>query len=89
MDLKIELRVTPNAKKESVEVREGKIFCKVVAPPEDGRANKRVLELISKFLGCRKRDIEISSGEKSRNKILLVKSENIFQKIKEQEQQKI
>jgi uncharacterized protein YggU (UPF0235/DUF167 family) len=48
-----------------------------------------VLELISKFLGCRKRDIEISSGEKSRNKILLVKSENIFQKIKEQEQQKI
>ncbi|MGC8483191.1 MAG: DUF167 domain-containing protein [Thermodesulfobium sp.] len=89
MDFKVELRVTPNAKKESVEVRDGKIFCKVGAPPEDGRANKRVLELISKFLDCKKRDIEISSGEKNRNKVLLVKSENIFQKIKEQEQQKI
>jgi uncharacterized protein (TIGR00251 family) len=85
MDFKIELRVTPNAKKESVEIKDGKIFCKVGAPPEDGRANKRVLELISKFFGCKKRDIEIFSGEKSRNKILFVKSEDIVQKIKEQE----
>ncbi|AEE14436.1 UPF0235 protein yggU [Thermodesulfobium narugense DSM 14796] len=86
MDYKIELKVTPNAKKESIEIKDGKIYCKVSAPPEDGKANRRVIELISEFFDCKRKDVEIFSGEKSKNKILLIKSENIFKKIKGWEQ---
>ncbi|WP_448589756.1 DUF167 domain-containing protein [Thermodesulfobium sp.] len=86
MDFKVELKVIPNAKKESIEIKEGRIYCKVNAPPENGRANKRVIEMISDFLKCKRKDIEIFSGEKKKNKILLIKSENIFKKIKGWEQ---
>ncbi|AWB10406.1 MAG TPA: DUF167 domain-containing protein [Thermodesulfobium narugense] len=83
MDYKVELRVTPNAKKEAVEIKDGIIYCKVSVPPEDGRANKRVIELISEFFDCKRKDVEIFSGKKSKNKILLIKSENILKKIKD------
>ena len=69
--MKISLKVIARAKKEVVEKISGNSYrVKVAAPPEKGKANKRVLELISKELGIKKQDIRIVSGETSARKIL-------------------
>ena len=69
--MRIEAKVITRAKKEVVEkISWNSYRVKVAAPPEKGKANKRVLELISKELGIKKQDIRIVSGETSARKIL-------------------
>lgn len=69
--MKIELKVIARAKREGVEkLSENSYRVKVSTPPEKGKANKRVIELLSKELGIRKQDIRIISGETSNRKIL-------------------
>lgn len=71
---RIELKVITRAKREGVErFAEDNYKVKVSSPPEKGKANRRVIELISQELGVRKRDIKIVSGETSNKKILAVK----------------
>lgn len=45
---------------------------KVQSPPEDGKANSAVVALLVKAMGCRKSEISIQTGEKSRKKILRI-----------------
>lgn len=69
--MRIELKVIPRAKKEILEkISNNNYRVKVTAPPEKGKANKRVIELLSESLGIKKRDIRIISGETSSRKIL-------------------
>jgi uncharacterized protein len=72
--MKIEVIVRPNSRIELVEVlEENKSFrIKVNAPPEDGKANKKVIELLSDFLKVPKSKIELVSGFKSKKKIFKV-----------------
>lgn len=44
----------------------------VTAPPEDGRANDALIEVLADWLGVKRRQIEIISGATSRNKIVRV-----------------
>ena len=48
------------------------IKIKVQAPPEGGKANKAVLDLISKTWDLKKSDIRIVSGETSADKLVEV-----------------
>ncbi len=69
--MRIEARVITRAKKEAVEkISENSYRVKVALPPEKFKANKRVIELLSKELGIKKRDIRIVSGEASSRKIV-------------------
>ena len=69
--MRIGIKVIARAKKEVVEkISENSYRVKVAVPPEKGKANKRVLELISKELGIKKQDIRIVSGGTSARKIL-------------------
>ena len=69
--MKIELRVIAKAKREEVrKISENTYRIKVTAPPEKGKANKRVVELLSEELGIKKQDIRIVSGETSNRKII-------------------
>jgi uncharacterized protein (TIGR00251 family) len=45
---------------------------RVRAAPEDGKANKAVIETVAKACGLAKSTIRIAAGETSRNKRLLV-----------------
>ena len=67
---KIEIKVIPNARKNSVS-EEGDI-CKVrvTAPAVDGKANKAVIAVLSEFYQVKKRDIRIIRGERSREKLV-------------------
>jgi uncharacterized protein (TIGR00251 family) len=63
------LQVIPNASRNQVvSCAEGTLKLKVQAPPEEGRANRAVIELLAKHFGVSKRAIRLLSGERSREK---------------------
>ncbi|MDO8603193.1 MAG: DUF167 domain-containing protein [Candidatus Omnitrophota bacterium] len=69
--MRIGLKVIAGAKRERLEkISEASYRIKVASPPEKGRANKRVIELLAAEFGVRKRDIIIVSGETGNKKIL-------------------
>lgn len=69
--MKIRVKVKPNARENSIKQLEVDNFeIKVSVPPEKGKANEKVIELISKHLNIPKSKIGIFSGSNSRQKIL-------------------
>lgn len=68
------VRVVPNASRaEVVGWMEGRVLkVKVCAPPEGGRANEAVVELLAKTFGVPRRTVSIVSGQTSRNKRVAV-----------------
>lgn len=69
--MKLKVRVIPNARKQ--EVIEGEILkVKVRSPPEGGRANEEVIELLSKHFGVKKSAVKILKGLKSRDKLVVI-----------------
>ncbi|MGA2220268.1 MAG: DUF167 domain-containing protein [Verrucomicrobiia bacterium] len=69
------VRVTPRAKRNAVVgVAGDALKVRVTAPPEDGRANDALIEVLADWLGVKRRQIEIISGATSRNKIVRVTS---------------
>lgn len=77
--LLVPVRVTPKSSRNAIEPSSPDdewVRIRVTAPPEDGKANQAVIRLLSKTLKLPKRDIEIVSGNTSRYKRLLLKTEN-------------
>lgn len=60
-----------------VKVENGKLKIRVTAPPEDGKANESVINLLSKELKVPKSSFKIIKGVLSREKVVLIKNENI------------
>jgi len=72
--VRLSVRLTPRARQNALEgVREGRLLVHVTAPPEDGKANRALLKLLSKRLGIRASAIELVGGTTSRNKELLLR----------------
>jgi uncharacterized protein (TIGR00251 family) len=67
------VRAQPGARKAGV-VGEyaGALKVAVTAPPEDGKANKALVEELRRFLGVKRSQIVLISGETSRDKRFLV-----------------
>jgi uncharacterized protein (TIGR00251 family) len=69
--LRLQVRVVPGAKSSAVGGRHGEGWkLRVTAPPERGRANRAVVELLSQCLGVAPRDVSIVSGVSGRDKIV-------------------
>jgi uncharacterized protein (TIGR00251 family) len=65
----IPLKVIPNAPKdEIVGWRGSDLTVKITAPPLDGRANDHLRRYLAEIFGVSAVDVEILSGETSRNK---------------------
>ena len=63
------VRTQPNARRERcVGSWNNMLKIAVSAPPERGRANERVRELVADWLALRLADVEIVAGESSRSK---------------------
>lgn len=63
------VRVVPRASKsEIVGEHDGALKIKIAAPPVDGAANAELIRVLAKFLETPKSNIEITSGQQSRNK---------------------
>ena len=63
------IHVRPGARRTGVVgVKADRLVIDVTAQPEKGRANKEVIRFLAKFLGLRKAQVVIISGETSREK---------------------
>ena len=72
-ELHIAVKALPGASKtEFAGVREGRLWVRVAAAPENGRANAELAAFIAKGLGCPKRDVSLLRGEKSRLKTVAI-----------------
>jgi uncharacterized protein (TIGR00251 family) len=72
--IKISVRIIPNSSKcEIKDIIDDSLRIKVDAPPVDGKANEKCIKFLAKSLNIPKSSIAITSGEKSKNKILYIK----------------
>ena len=68
--MKITVRAIPNAKKVEVEERDGILRVKINLPPVEGKANKRLIEVLAEYFSIPKSRIKIIRGGSSKNKII-------------------
>jgi uncharacterized protein (TIGR00251 family) len=67
----LRLRVVPGARRSGVVGRHGEAWkVRVSAPAEDGRANDAVLALLAETLCLPRRDLELTAGFTSRDKVV-------------------
>lgn len=67
------LKISPNASKNEIIKTSGGVKVKITAPPVDGKANKCLIEYLSKLFKVPKTSFEILRGETSKEKTLLIK----------------
>lgn len=71
--VRLSIKVTPNAgRNEITGCKEGVWLLKIGAPPDKGKANKELINFLSKKLDIKKSSILISKGETSRNKVMII-----------------
>jgi uncharacterized protein len=71
--MKFKIIVKPNAKKNEVmQNPDGTLVVRVTVPPIEGKANEKVIEVLSEYLNKSRRSISIISGFKGKNKIIEV-----------------
>jgi uncharacterized protein len=71
---RIPVRVQPGARKDALVDRlaTGEWKLAVSAPPEGGRANEAVVELVAGLLDVKRRQVEVARGASSRSKTIEV-----------------
>jgi uncharacterized protein (TIGR00251 family) len=70
---RLAVKVTPNAgRSEITGVKEGILQVRIGAPPDKGKANRELVDFLSKMLGVRKSSILIIKGGTSRNKVIVI-----------------
>ena len=68
------VRAQPGARKAGVLGEQaGALKLAVTAPPEDGRANTALVELVRELFGLKRSQVELHSGATGRNKKLLLR----------------
>jgi uncharacterized protein (TIGR00251 family) len=69
----LNVRVTPNAARDEITgFTEGVLNVKIAAPPEKGKANKKLIDFLSGRLGVSKSLIRLIRGQTSRRKVIMV-----------------
>ncbi len=82
------IRAKPRAKRAGLlGLREGALVVGVTAPPERGKANRAVLEVLARALRVPPSDLEIVQGETHREKRVLVRglsAGEVLQRLKDE-----
>lgn len=81
----VNIKISPNSKKNEIVREEEYTKIKITAQPIDGKANKALIEFLSKNFKIPKTSIKILKGETSKEKTVLfeTKDEEKLQKLKE------
>ncbi len=73
----VNIKISPNSKKNEI-IKDGDIIkIKITAQPIDGKANKAVIEFLSKHFKIPKTSIKIVKGETSKEKTILFETSNL------------
>ena len=75
-EIRIKLKIITNSSKNDIIVENEIVKAKVTAQPIENKANKALIELISKKFKIPKTSIEIVKGHTSKEKTILIKSVN-------------
>ena len=68
------VRAQPGAKRNAVLGEQaGALKIAVTAPPEDGRANAALVEVLRDWLGLKRSQVELASEQTNRNKTFLIR----------------
>jgi uncharacterized protein len=67
---RLAVRVTPGARTEALEIVSDRLHAKVRVPPESGKANAALLDLLGKALGCATSRLRLLRGATSREKLV-------------------
>lgn len=81
----INIKISPNSKKNEI-IKDGEIIkIKISAQPVDGKANKALIEFLSKTYKIPKTSIKILKGDSSKEKtiLFLTKDDEKIKKLKE------
>ena len=73
--MELVVHVQPNAKRakvEAVSAHEYRVW--IDAPPRDGRANERLIELLAEHLDCKRWQLSIIRGHLGREKVVRVEA---------------
>ena len=83
--LVLNIKISPNASKNEIIKSDEGVKLKITAQPIDGKANKAVIEYLSKNFKIPKTSFEIIRGETSKEKTVLIKckDEEKLQKLRE------
>lgn len=72
-EVRIAVKAVPGSRKTQVAGLLGdRLKLKVAAPPEDGKANQAICDLLATALGIREKDVRIVSGHASSEKVVAV-----------------
>ena len=75
----IHLRVKPNSKIDSLEVKaDGTITLKICAAPVDGKANKYLVRYLSDFFKIRPSKINIIKGQNTPHKTISIEADENY-----------
>lgn len=69
--LLVNLKISPNASKNEIILADDIVKVKITAQPIDGKANKALIEYLSKLFKVPKTSIVIVKGETSKDKTIL------------------
>jgi uncharacterized protein len=70
----LSVRAQPGAKKSAILGEHGgALKIAVTAPPEDGKANEAITELLREWLGLKRSQVELLNGTTNRNKQFLIR----------------
>lgn len=73
MEIVFKIRLIPkSSKREIIPEGEGQLRIKVNAPPVNGKANAECIKILSQKFRIAKSKIEITGGEKSRDKLFRI-----------------
>ena len=70
--MKIKVRVVPRAKKERIEKIDDGLKVHICEPAIEGRANKKLIELLADYFHTKKYKISIVLGQKQKDKVVQV-----------------
>ena len=72
-DAHLAVKVTPNAgRSEIVGLKDGVLQVRVAAPPDKGKANKELINVLAEKLGVKKASVLIVKGQTSRHKSVII-----------------
>ena len=68
--MKLKVRVIPRAKKERIEKEKDGLKVYLTEPASEGKANKKLVEILADHFHTKKYNITIVKGQKQRDKII-------------------
>ena len=77
----VNLRIVPNSSKNDIVTEDEFIKVKITAQPIEGKANKALIEFLSKRFKIPKTSIEILKGESSKEKTILFKTTELQKQV--------